>query len=687
MPTPTGLDSSNSSSNNQNKAWVMQDFEGGWSIDYKVGLKNSQAYTQGINFRDRPSQFSVKQQAQREDGGIVQDLIQNEVMVQNGIIYALGSTGYVYERSSSGVWSNFGNVRNGYFGMDYRQDLDSVYLCSDKTVSLMNPISTGPSLQVDYYGISQSLYNNNANATVNVNANQTGSTNAVPILTTFNENQQQKRYFQTDIEPLSQISLYFQTVAASGTYTLTLHDGLNNVLGTITGNNSTLNPLQFNNFNFASQIRVSVAPAARTYHIHFTSTVSGSVVSGTANNDLSTCDLEIWADRLVIPTNGLHPMTNFQQYECIGNERYLSVWEPLGDPSPSNTEWQRHGLQFPPYYQVCGLTVFNEYLAIACERISTSGNTSSTQQDGIIFFWDGLSTTYNYFMKIPEGSPLGLVQHNNAIFYQAGTKWYTMTSPTSLPVSIRRMPEVSDEYTTTTTQTRVNPYAATVRRSTLIMGWPSTTTNPNIKFGVYSYGSTDKNFPDSFGYDYIISTGSQNYTNTNNLEIGMVQAFGNLTHISWRDNSNGNYGIDYINISSPPANYATWNSTIFDNGYVGKQKQAHYMEATWLTPLNSGITVVLKYQINRSGWVYSNNATTPTAVGGYTATNTWIDGDGYARFDIGELGSNTLGQSLEPGRFNEIQLGIDIYSNGAVSSPHITMVSLIFDPLGSEALQ
>ena len=281
-------------------------------------------------------------------------------------------------------------------------------------------------------------------------------------------------------------------------------------------------------------------------------------------------------------------------------------------------------------------------------------------------------------MVVPEGSPQAIYQHKNVLYYYAGTNWYAMTSVTSMPVKIRKMPNASSDYTSATTQTRINPYAITNRRSTVMMAWPSTTTNNTIPFGIYSWGSTDKNFADSFGYSYVLSTGSKAYSASNNLQIGMVRAFGSLMHVSWRDSLNGGYGVDVVQSSSLPASFSRWDSLIFDNNYVAKLKEADYMEFYWL-PLPAGVTLVLKYNINRTGWIHSNtNNSTEVSTGGYTSTNTWQDGDGYARFSIGE--------ATEQARFNEIQFGIDIYCTGT-TSPTILGGALVFDPLNQEALQ
>lgn len=648
---------------------VIRDFEGGWSTDIKVGIKNSFAYSQSVDFRKSPSQLTILPTTRREDNGVVKDLIQNEIITQDGTIYGIGSLGWFYKRTTGGTWSAQTQLSPGTFGIDYRQDLDSIYICHAKTVSLYTPVSSNPGMNPNYYGISQSSYNNSATAGFNVNTNQSGSTLTTAIPIDFNENSTNLRWFQDDIEPLNKISVY---VVAKGTgdWTLTLHNGLNQVLGTVTVSNGSLINGQFNDFVFSAPVRLSIAATnttgqgntsgAQTYHLHLTSTVADGTVASSALNNLSTSDLQIWADRLVNSPNGLHPMTNFLQYECIGNERYLSVWEPLGDPIPDNTEWQRHRLVFPPGYQVCGLAVFNEYLAIACEKF----NNNNDPQKGIIFFWDGLSSTFNYYTKIPEGSPQAIHEYKNVIYYYAGGDWYAIASPRSLPVKIRKMPNTDSEFSGTNDTTRIYPYAATVRRGIHLMAFPSTTTNTAIQYGAYSWGSVDKNFPDSFGYSYLMSTGSQTYSNSNNLTIGMVQNFGNILHMSWRDDLNGGYGIDVIDNTSNPAPFATWESPAFDNGYPSKSKKAIYMETSFLD-IPIGATVNMKYRLGRGDWVNDTIF--------YSSTTKWKSYNQRARFNIDE-----------PSLFGEIQIGVDL--TATTLTPTITSVMLLFDDNRNETL-
>lgn len=650
---------------------VFRNFEGGWATDLKIGIKNSFAYSQAIDFRKSPSQLTVLPGTRREDAGVVNDLIQNEVMARDGTIYAIGSAGGFYKRTTAGAWSQEANINVGTFGIDYRYDADSIYITQNKSVSLYNNVSGingSPSMYMSYYGSSFSTYNNTSNVGFNVNTNQTGSslTTTLTVATTpLNENSTLKRFFQSDIEPLNKIQV-FVVSKGTGDWTLTLHDGANNLLGTSTVTNANLANNTFNDFSFTaatnSQVRIYVAPNARTYHFHLTSTVADGTVSSSATNDLSTCDLHVWADRMVQTTNGMHPIQRFLQYECIGNGNYVSIWEPITDP-PTNSEWQRHKLVFPMEYEVCGLAQTNEFLVIAAEKVSS--NSTLKPQDGLIFFWDGTSNTYNYNVPIPEGAPYGLHTYKNVVYYYAGGDWWAITSPLTQPVKIRKMPNSDSEYLGSATAITIYPYAATVRRGIHLMAYPSMTTSTSINYGVYSWGAVDKNFPESFGYNYLISTGSQNYSVSNNLTIGMVKSFGDILHVSWRDTTSGGYGIDVIDNTSTPAAASSWESLIFDNGFPLKTKTGAYLTATFLT-LPSDASFKLKYKLDRaSSWTYSSSFTAANVLSRY--------GSNYARLDINN-----------PNRFMEIQVGIDITSG--TTTPTFTSLTLVFDDNKAEAL-
>ncbi len=645
------------------QAIVWRRFDGGWSSDLKLGPKNSYAYSLGFDFRKSPSQLSVLPKTTREDNGVVTDLIMHTVMHQDGTIYALGNAGRFYKRTTAGVWSLESNLSNAAVGLDIRSDADMLLAAGTKTVSRYMPLSSNPVMVPDVYGPSISLSNNSDIVGFNVAAFQDSGTKTYTLPTAISENPGQLRYFQSDIEPLGKISPFI-IGKGTGDWTLTLHDGLNNVLGTSTVTNANLANNTWNDFVFASQVRIYVTPNARTYHFHLTSTVADGTVACTDLNDLSGCDLQVWADRLVQTTSGYHQIVRFQQYETIANGNYLSVWEPLNLESPSNDEWFRHRLAFPQEYDMIGLAQTNEFEIMALAKTST--NAASTPQAGLLAFWDGTSPTYNFTIDVPEGSPQGLHTYKNVAYYYAGTDWWAVDSLGGRPVKIRSMPGASTEYSGTNTPITVHPYAATVRRGIHLFAWPSVVTNTEINFGVYSWGQTDKNFAEAFGYNYLISTLSQNYSVGNNLQLGGIWSYGDLLLLSWRDTTSGGYGIDAITNASVPAATATWEGLIVDNGYAGKQFQAHYVAAYYSLP--AGATITLAYKLDREATWHTSEA--------YSTTNLWDGQPGYARFNIDT-----------PARCREVQIQLVVTCDSTVTTPPVVYeASVVIDSLKDEAL-
>lgn len=614
------------------RAIVFNRFDGGWSSDEQIGIQNSHAYSSHIDFRKKPSQMTVLPAPSRDDGGKVIGLVQNMEMDDDGNIYAIDDGGFLYKRDTSGNYTVMGMVNDGAYGLSFRNDIDKFLIASTTTLSDYSPVSNNPVIRSNKF---------RANSSTDPNASSTGGSEVYTLKTAVSEDLNNKREFQPDIEPLYSIKV-FVVDAGTGDWTLGIYDDEDNQLATKTITNSNIVEGQLNEFVFGSQIRMYVKPNARTYHFHLTDTTGDGEVRCKKSENLNTCDYEVVAYRLIDTNNGMHPIERFLQYWCIGNGRYLSVWEPLSD-TPSNNEWERHRLTFPANLEVCGLAVWNEYLAIACERRTTG---TDEPQEGMIFFWDGLSDTYNYYIKIPEGSPYSIHENHNVIYYFAGGAWYAWSGGD--PVKIRTMPNTDSEYSDTADQTIVYPYMATVRRGIHLLGFPSETTNQSIEHGIYSYGAVDKNFPDSFGLSYTPSHGTTTNNGSNNLRIGMIKSFGDKLFLSWRKSNS--YGIDIVDNSSDPATTASWQSVFFEGAVATKSKKALYVDlACKALPTNCEITV--KYRTERDG---SFSSTTVTATEGETAK----------RLSINE-------------EFYEIQVALDITCGS--TTPEIHAVTLVYD--------
>lgn len=638
-------------------------FYGGKSTDKKVGIANSFADALAMDFRKNPSQMTVLPGAATVSGNTVQDLVLDMAQTPDGNRYAVGDAGWFYRVNSSNIFSSLGKLNEGSGGgVIYRQDTDFLYMTGQTAVSRFGMIQksalTNKGLQKDYYAqsvstdpkVAQTLTTDVTGAYIGSGTlRSTGTTNTYTLKSSISEVTTDYCLFIPDVEPFYSINVY---VVAKGTgdWTLTLHDSGNNTIATVTKTNANLTSGAFNEFKFSSQVRATVQPNSAQYHWHLTSTVTDGTVGVVTSNDLSTANFQLYAYRMVQPNNGLHPMTVFQQYICIGNERYLTVWEPLSD-NPDNTEWQRHRLTFPPGYECTSLAVNDEYLLIACEKRSSSGSRSF--QEGIIFFWDGAAQTYNFFIEVKMGSPYSLYTYQNITYMYIAGALYAWTGAKQL-VKVRTFEGTDSEYTSIEDNTFVYPNMITSRRDIMLLGYPSSTSITNLPYGVYSWGAIDKNYPQSFGYSYVLASQTRFYTAGNGLKIGMAKNYVDTLYMSWKEN--GAYGVDVVNNSSSPAQTFYWESLIYDGGAVYKDKQALRYRLTY-TALPSGVTITPKYKIGRGNiWTYG----TPQTAGSTEA---------YAEINT---------------RFDEIQVGFDGVSSGATTSPVILGSTLEVRTLAEE---
>lgn len=611
---------------------------GGLASDAKQGPKASFAYSRHLDFRKSPTSLTILPKTTKESSTTVTGLITEMIQLPSGLIVAIDSSGGVYTRSTSGTWTKNGTtLPDTAAGMVYNLQHDTIYIPG---LSNLHSITNADGR------FSGGAFTVNAAAIGPItDQSATSSANTYTTTGSITETSVNKLTITPTVEPLYSLKLWV-TAKGSVSITVTMHDNANNILGTSTLAAASITNGALNEFVFSSPIRTAVAPNASNYHFHVThSSGTASTIGCSTASDLSTARFETWVSPFVNPTNGLHPAVDFLQYIMIGNERYVTAWEPISQSAPSLTEFKRHRLVFPTGYQVTSMAVWNEYLAVACEKRSSSS--TNEFQEGKIFFWDGISVTWNFPIDVPEGAPYGLFSHKNILHWFAGGALWVWAGGT--PVKIRQLPQTDFEFTDSNTYMVNYPHTMTVRNGVLMAGFPSETNSTSIEHGVYSYGARNKDYPDSFGYSYTMSTG----TRTNGtLRIGLVKSFGDKLFLTWRDGST--YGVDKVDPNSDPFAEATWESRIIDNERVDKTKQAVKMVITYKT-LPSGCTVTPKYKIDRA-----SNWTTGTAG---TANSTSI-----------KLNINK--------RYNEIQLGMDLVAT--TTTPEILAVTLIIDTLTSE---
>jgi hypothetical protein len=573
------------------------------ATDPKLGTKSQFYYGRHLDHRKRPSQFTVLPAPSQTDSNTVKDLVLDFTQINSGVRYAIGDTGYIYKVTTAGAWSVLDTLgENSGGGIEYRSDVDHIYISGTNKVSRIKRMTTLGTPEPDWFknGISGSA-----------TCFKTGGANTYTTLAAVSENTQDKRSFTSDIEPLYQLGVKVVS-KGSGDWTLTLHDDANNSLGTVTITNANLTNGRVNYFVFSTPIRIQRGDAgggsALTYHFHITSTVADGTVQTTTASTLADCDMELWANALVSTQNGLHPMMSFINQTLIGNGRYLASYEPLQD-SPTTADFNRHRITLPPGYEVCGVAQKNLLAIIAAEKRSTSGEF----QEGALFFWDGVSQTYNDWYPVPEGSPESLFNHKNIARYIAGGALYRIdgTDQVAKEWTFRT---TDSEFSGVSDVTHAPAHGMTVRRGILLMGYPYSTTNQSLEHGVYSLGAISEQYPSSFGYSYTTSNGNILNNGSNNLRIGCVKNYGDTLYISWRDDSKTGqkYGVDIVNNSSAPASDAQIQTLYFDDNRAYSYKRAGNIIVAYDT-LPADCSIKIKYKIDGdTDWNYSESITAGT---------------------------------------------------------------------------
>jgi hypothetical protein len=586
----------------------------------------------------------------------------------NGVRWAIDNKGTLYKINTSNVVSAEAHLSsNGAAGLYYDQITDQLYIPGTQTVSMYGQVTTGaagqPQLRQDNFAQSASndpgctnLYNPFDGFYDGVDRSTAAAT--YTLQTVLSEDAANFCFFAPDIEPFYSVKV-FVVAPGTGNWTLTMHDSLDNSLGAVTITNGNLVANALNEFKFSAPIRALVQQsqtgASATYHWHLTSTVGDGTVQVVTTGDLSTANMLIYAYRLVSPANGWHPTAYFNGMLCIGNERYLSTYDFSDDSEPTNQQWVRHKLIFKAGYQVCGLSTNNQYLVIALERRST--NASRSYQDGQLVFWDGQSQNFNFAVDIPMGSPYGLQTFNNVTYFVCAGSLFAWSGGQTV-IKVRKLAYQNTNYLGVSDNTIVKPNMMAIRYNLLMIGFPSTTTNVNLNYGIYTWGAVEVMYPNSLGYDYVLSNGQQNYSTANNLQIGCVYNFVDTMYTSWQYTDAGSvthYGLDMVNNSSAPASAFNWRSLIWDGGAVYKTKSVNRLQITFL-PLPAGSTITPFYNVNRTGDVATTSA-----------------GPGDSKIVI-EVGAS---------RFHELQWGFT--GTAGATAPVITGVTMEINALSEES--
>lgn len=601
----------------------INNFTGGISSNQKTGIPNSCRFLKNLNIHEDLNYVTLHQKTTKISGSTVTDLIK---WAEDGTPYDTNrwfydASGNIYKETSGGTWSvdrSGATIALGAAGQGLKVFDDALYYATATTIGRKWKLSNSPTYSDNF------LTDNTTDLDPGISASLDTSGSTYTLPSAISETATNRQTFIPTRDPIRAIEVNVNA-RGTGNWTLTVHDSANNSVGALTIANASVAASGDQKFTFTSPLRITIG---NSYHFHVTSSDgTGSVVTTTLN-DLETADFHTYFGILISDTEW-HPMEQILNMLVVGNERYLATWDQaLYNPNK---------LVFAPGFKVRALTKWREYIVAACWR----GTNIDSFEEGRLYFWDGILSTFNFFKDVKMGLPNAITNSDERLFgvYGSSGELYINNEPFQ---KVQDIPKVGRGK-----KVEVYPGAITQWQGQTLIGVAgSTDDSTSLEQGIYSFGSRQEGQPEVLSFPITISTGT---TQGTTLKIGMVKGFGKDLYIGWRDAST--YGVDKIIKTDTAATSGSWESLIFDDGKPQKTKEVFKIVIEF-EALETGETVTPKYKINR-------------------ATN-FTSGDTVST--VGE----TRAEIAIHTHFKEIEFGFDVTSSTG-TFPVVTCVYFSYD--------
>jgi hypothetical protein len=231
-----------------------------------------------------------------------------------------------------------------------------------------------------------------------------------------------------------------------------------------------------------------------------------------------------------------------------------------------------------------------EYLAINVLNL----NSLQTASKSFIFFWDGTSTTYNFFTEVKCGGPVSAIhgeQESLLIFPYLGGSVYRYDGTTR---KLKKIPRVNRS------GGHVMPGATTNFEGIVHFGLSQAGTSSDAHDGVYSFGTTDMGIPESLNYEYSPSCGSGS---GHTVYVGAIRTIGTDIYVGWKDETAGTQGIDKLSTTTYQTSVTYESLIITTNKPMAVTRQKLFFK-----PLASGESITLEVKKDQGNWETAGTA-------------------------------------------------------------------------------
>lgn len=545
---------------------TQNNFSGGIAdVSEKLGKENSAKFIKNSNIFEDPSYFipalGLTKVSSTTIDGLPHWMVDGSPYTTDRYVYDSG--GKLYKCNSSDTVSSLRTVSGG--GGEGLLVYDNRLLYAQPTeLGSYYPLDNSPAFQDSFSGwwIASQLTDTGGG---------TGATDYVPP-TSISEAATAQQTFTATYDPIYSVTIDVDVVG-TGDWTVTVHNTNDDVIGTstITNGNMSTGDVEF---VLSSVGRIK---KGETYHFHVTSTVADGGVDTSTNTDLEAAEYTITYGTLISST--FHPMVDFLNLACIGNERYLATFD--------GATYNPNRIVLPPGFEIRAIAKFDEFIVMGAIK----GQSMQENEKAKLYFWDGIESTFIDYRDVTVGVVNALANYQNNLVGVYGIRGSVKAGTRPFEDVIDELPKLPRDH-----YLEIYPGAITTYGDKLLIGAAGVTDDgSDFEQGVYEFGSQSDELVDALNFPYTISTGT---TQSTTVKIGMVQAFGQDLYVGWRDGAS--YGLDKATVGDNAAASGSWESRIFDDGDPNEDMQAVKVEITF-APLVSGESITPKYQLDRAG--------------------------------------------------------------------------------------
>lgn len=299
----------------------------------------------------------------------------------------------------------------------------------------------------------------------------------------------------------------------------------------------------------------------------------------------------IWTDSwqsFAVSNNAeLCPITKFLKFVCFGNERYLATWDTAA------SSWNATRITLPLGYRIKWLMPLTDYLVISAHHNAFGS---------ALFFWDGISGTYNRVLQLPNVRSLAGAVDKNALYVITGDGWINLFNGVGL-VRLNRFPDI--ELDANYAQIiNVNPDAFKIFQGVILIGKGASGFDMSKRFfpgGVWVFNPATR----ALYFKHMMSHfGITNISGYGVSTIGsiIIDQGGNMFRAAWqKGGGSGAYVIDVSmdSGSARPYNYGAFIVTpLLDDEPFRRKRFIQTILNFWKPFVDSSLArVIVKYNI------------------------------------------------------------------------------------------